>query len=238
MAMKSTSPLAGLLRKSPFKPIQEHMRMVFSCVCLLPPMFEALYKDDQEQVAKIAAEIDLVETEADKMKSEFRLHMPKTLFLPVDRRDLLTLLRDQDALADNTEKISQILSSRTMKVPEGIKELLDELLDATMEISAAAKLMIEELDELVQVGFGGREYEKVIKMIDGVRKNEHNIDRILHKLKRKLFELEDSMKPVSVIFWYQVIDLLVDISKQAVSYTNIRSHETRRNILCRRRLEK
>ena len=215
MAMKSTSPLSGLLRKSPFKPIQEHMRTVFSCVCLLPPMFDALYRNDQEQVVKLAAQIDAVETEADKMKSEFRLHMPKTLFLPVDRRDLLTLLRNQDALADNTEKISQILTSRTMEVPEGIKDILDELLEATMEISSAAKLMIEELDELVQVGFGGREYDKVIKMIAGVRKNEHNIDNILHKLKRKLFALEDSLNPISVMFWYQLIELLGDISNQA-----------------------
>jgi predicted phosphate transport protein (TIGR00153 family) len=191
------------------------MRMVFSCVCLLPPLFDALYRNDQEQVADLAAQIDKVETEADKMKSEFRLHMPKTLFLPVDRRDLLTLLRDQDALADNTEKISQILTSRTMEVPEGIKDLLDELLEATMEISSAAKLMVEELDELVQVGFGGREYDKVIKMIAVVRKSEHNIDHILHNIKRKLFTLEDTLNPVSVMFWYQLIELLGDISNQA-----------------------
>ena len=84
MALKSTSPLAGLLRKSPFKPIQEHMRKVFSCVCLLPPLLDALYRNDQTQVAEFAAQIGVIETEADKMKSDFRLHMPKTLFLPVD----------------------------------------------------------------------------------------------------------------------------------------------------------
>lgn len=215
MAMKSTSPLAGLLRKSPFKPIQEHIRKVFSCICLLPAMFDALYRDDQQQVENLATQIGHIETEADKMKSEFRLHMPKTLFLPVDRRDLLMLLRDQDAMADTTEKISQILSSRVMKVPEPIKEVLDELLNATMEISSEAKLIVEELDELVQVGFGGREHDKVIAMISGVRKSEHNIDHILHNLRRKLYAIEDTLNPVSVIFWYQLIELIGDISNQA-----------------------
>jgi len=143
MTLKSTSPLAGLLRKSPFKPIQEHLRKVFACICLLPPIFDALYQGDQEQVESIARQIDELETEADKMKSEFRLHMPKTLFMPVDRRDLLTLLRDQDAMADTTEKISQILISRVMEVPEAIKEQLDALLNATMEISSEAKAMVE-----------------------------------------------------------------------------------------------
>ncbi len=191
------------------------MRKVFSCVCLLPPLLDALYRNDQTQVAEFAAQIGVIETEADKMKSDFRLHMPKTLFMPVDRRDLLMLLRDQDAIADTTEKISQILTSRVMIVPEEIKELLDELLEGTMEISSDAKLMIEELDELVQVGFGGREYDKVIKMIAVVRKSEHNIDKILHRIKRKLFTIEDTLNPVSVMFWYQLIEHLGDISNHA-----------------------
>lgn len=215
MAMKSTSPLAGLLRKSPFKPIQEHMRTVFTCVSLLQPLFEALYAKDMEQVNQLAQQIDELETEADKLKSIFRLNMPKTLFMPVDRRDLLNLLRDQDALADDTEKISQILTSRDMEVPETIKGLLDELLADTLNICSEAKLMIEELDELVQVGFGGREYDKVIEMIAGVRRSEHNLDQTLHRIKRALFTVEDSLHPVSVMFWYQIMELLGNMSNQA-----------------------
>ncbi len=215
MAIKSTSPLAGLLRKSPFKPLQEHMRTVFSCVCLLPQMFDALYNDDNRQLEETAGQIARLETEADKLKSIFRLHMPKTLFMPVDRRDLLTLLRDQDAIADDAEKISQILTSREMRVPDEIKDLLDELLEGVMEICGEAKLMIEELDELVQVGFGGKEYDKVIRMIAGVRRSEHNIDNILHRIKRALFRVEEKLPPVSAMFWYQIIDLLGNISNQA-----------------------
>ena len=215
MVMKTTNPLAKLVRKSPFKPLQEHMRAVFSCVCMLPPLLDALYKKDREQTFEFAQIISKMETEADKIKSELRLNLPKTLFLPVDRRDILTLLRDQDAIADEVEKISQILTSRDMEVPEGIKDLLDELLEGTMEISSEAKLMIEELDELVQVGFGGREHDKVIKMIAGVRRSEHNIDNIQHRIKRALFAVEDQLNPVSVIFWYQLIEHMGNISNQA-----------------------
>ncbi len=215
MVIKTTNPLAGLLRKSPFKPVQEHMRTVFSCVCLLPSLFDALYEGDKEQLIEIANEIAHLESEADKIKSKLRLQLPKSLFMPVDRRDLLTLLRDQDAIADYVEKISQVLTSRDMEVPEEIKGLLDELIEATMEISFEAKLMIEELDELVQVGFGGREHDKVIQMIAGVRKSEHNVDNILHRIKRALFEAEDKLPPISVIFWYQLIDILGDISDKA-----------------------
>ncbi len=215
MVMKSTSPLAGLLRKSPFKPIQEHMRTVFSCVALLQPLFAALAENDSAKVQQLADEIARLETSADKQKSVFRLNMPKTLFMPVDRRDLLNLLRDQDALADNAEKISQILTSRDMEIPGAIKDLLATLLTDTLVICTDARLMIEELDELVQVGFGGREHDKVIEMIAGVRASEHNIDKTLHQTKRALFTEEETLHPVSIMFWYQIIELLGSMSDLA-----------------------
>ena len=215
MALKSTSPLAGLLHKSPFKPMQEHMRTVFSCVSLLLPLFDALQAKDYEGIKKIAEQINELETAADKQKSIFRLNMPKTLFLPVDRRDLLKLLHDQDSLADNAEKISQVLISRDMEVPEAIKEQLGILLVSTLNICTEAKSIIEELDELVEVGFEGREHDKVIRMIDSLRKSEHDIDQTLHTIKRALFSVEDSLSPISVMFWYKIIDLIGDMSNLA-----------------------
>jgi len=192
------------------------MRVVFSCVCLLPPLFDALFQDDKEQIEVLAKELSQLETEADKIKSTLRLHMPNMLLLPVARRDILLLISDQDSIADTSEKIAQILYDRDMEVPDGIKELLDALIEGTMETVTETKGIIEELDELVQVGFGGgRETDKVSSMIAGVRRSEHNIDNIIHQLRRSLFAIEDQLAPVSVMFWYKLIDLLGSISDQS-----------------------
>lgn len=141
--------------------------------------------------------------------------MPNTLLLPVVREDLLSLISDQDCLADTTEDIAKTLLFRDMEVPDPLREILGELLEGTMGISSAARDMIERLDELVQVGFRGREQKKVSEMIAGVRRSEHNIDNILYRTKKTLFENEKGMDPVSVVFWYQLIDLLGSISDQA-----------------------
>jgi len=214
MTFLPNSPLSGLLRGSPFKPIQEHMRVVFSCICLIPPLFDALYRKDSEQINEITEQIIGLETEADKLKSTFRLNMPKSLFLPVDRKDLLSLIGDQDHIADTTEEIGKILTYRQMEVPEALKDLLDELLEGTMEISSEAKLMIEQLDELLEVGFGGREFENITRMIKGVRRSEHNIDAIMHRTRKTLFSIETELDPVSIMFWYKLIELLGQISDQ------------------------
>lgn len=214
MVFLPNSPLSGLLRGSPFKPIQEHMQVVFSCVCLVPSLFDALYKKDSKQLSGVAEQIKSLETDADKLKSTFRLNMPKSLFLPVDRKDLLSLIGDQDHIADTAEEICKILTYRQMEVPEAIKELLDELLEGTMEIASEAKAMIEQLDELLELGFGGREFDKVSQMISGVRRSEHNIDAILHRTRTALFAIENDLTPVSAVFWYKLIDLLGNISDQ------------------------
>lgn len=215
MPILSNRPLSGLLRRSPFKPIEEHMTVVFSCICLIPPLFDALYKEDSPQVIELANKIKKLETDADKLKSTFRLNMPKSLFLPVDRKDLLNLISDQDKIADCAEDIGKIFLSRDMVVPEAIKELLDELLEGTMEIGSAAKTMIEQLEELLEVGFSGREIDKVSEMIAGVRRSEHNIDDIVHRIRRALFDSESEMDPVSAMFWYKIIDHLERISDQS-----------------------
>lgn len=215
MHIKSTTPLSKLFRTSPFKPVQEHMRTVFSCICFLPPLIDALYRKDYEQLQDFAGEIISLESEADEIKHEFRLNMPNTLLLPVDREDLLSLISDQDHLADTTEEIAKILLYRDMVVPESLKDLLDELLEATMDISVAAKDMVERLDELLQVGFRGREKDKVSEMIAAVRTSEHNIDSIVYRTRRTLFENEKDLDPVSIMFWYELIGLLGSISDQS-----------------------
>lgn len=215
MPIRSTTPLSGLFRRSPFKPIQEHMRVVFSCICLVPPLFDAIYAKDLKQVADLSQQINSLETEADKLKSTFRLNMPTSLLMPVDRKDLLGLIGDQDSIADTAEEISKIVTYRDMVVPEAIKELLDELLEGTMEIASDAKEMIERLDELLETGFGGREMDKVTQMIAGVRRSEHNIDNILHRTRRALFSVESELDPVSVIFWYKILELVGNISDQS-----------------------
>jgi len=191
------------------------MKVVFSCVCLIPPLFDAVYREDSSQVSDFANQINKLETEADKLKSTFRLNMPRSLFLPVDRKDLLNLIADQDKIADIAEDIGKTFLFRKMTVPEELKALLDELLEGTMEIAAAAREMIEKLDELLEVGFAGRELDKVSLMIAGVRRSEHNIDDIICRIKKELFSIEKNLDPVSVMFWYQIIDMLGLISDQS-----------------------
>jgi predicted phosphate transport protein (TIGR00153 family) len=213
--MKTTSPLASLMRQSPFKPVQAHMRVVSRCVAEMQPLFDAMIKKDQEQINALAAKIGELESEADQIKNEFRLHMPKRVLFAVARRDLLALIQQQDIIADTAEKIGQIVTQRDMEVPESIEEHLLNLVQRTTDICSQAAAMIEQLDELLAVGFGGKQSDLVSEMITDVKRSEHNIDFLIRDLNRTLFSIEDQLSPVSVMFWYKLIDLIGEISNQA-----------------------
>lgn len=213
--MKTTSPFANLLRQSPFKPVQQHMRVVSRCVEKIPALFDAMIKKDQEQIDALAVKIGDLESEADSIKNEFRIHMPKRVLFAVARRDLLALIQQQDIIADTAEKIGQIVTQRVMEVPESIEEHLLNLVQQTTAICSRAAAMVEQLDELLAVGFGGKQSDLVSEMITKVKRDEHNIDVLIRELNRTLFSIEDQMKPVSVMFWYKMIDLIGEISNQA-----------------------
>ena len=210
--MRTTNPIAALLGKSPFKPMQAHMRIVNECTAQVPALFEALIAGDQSEVVKVKELIFAKEQEADDLNNELRARLPKSLFMPVDRRDLLELLEVQDSIADTAQDIAGLLIERDMTVPEGMAEPLRELVQRCVDTCNLATKIIEEMDELVEAGFSGREAATVFDMAAQLNLIEDETDELGVKLTQILFSKEDEMKPVSVMFWYQMIQWVGDLA--------------------------
>ncbi len=210
--MRSTNPIASLLGSSPFKPIQAHMRVVQECAGEMPGLFDALFAGDQEAMAAAKERIFTKEQEADEIKNRLRAHLPKSLFMPVDRRDLLELLELQDSIANTAQDIAGLMMERDMSLPEEMAEPTKVFVRGCVDTCAHCGKIIEELDELVEMGFRGREATKVEEMVDELNKIEDETDRMGMDLARTLFSKEDEMKPVSVVFWYQMIHWIGDLA--------------------------
>ena len=213
--MKTTSPLFKLLRRSPFKPVQEHMRVVAKCVAEFMPLFEALLAKDQNRVNEIAEKIDRIESEADTIKNELRLTLPRSIFLPVARMDLLDLISEQDSIADTVENIAGILSTREMEVPDAIRDLLVEFLQRTIDTYDKALLVTEELDGLLEVGFGGRYSSVVTKMVIDLKQTEEITDDLAKQLVRAIFSIEKQLPPVCAMHWYKLIEEIGEVANHS-----------------------
>ncbi|NCA87708.1 MAG: TIGR00153 family protein [Gammaproteobacteria bacterium] len=213
--MKGTNPIASLFGHSPFKPVQKHMAVVAECVAEVPALFEALIANDQAGIEKSKDVIFAKEHEADAIKNDLRAHLPKSMFMPVDRRDLLDLLGMQDSIADTAQDIAGLLVERDMQVPPGMADDLRALVARCVDAVNQAGVVIAELDELVETGFGGREAETVAGMIEKLNLIEDDTDKLGMALSKALFAQEDSLKPVAVIFWYELIQWIGDLADYA-----------------------
>ena len=89
--------LSNLFARSPFGPLQEHQHKVEECAELVPSLMEACLQGNQQQVAELAKQISALEGEADDIKNQVRDQLPRSLFMPVSRSDVLQVLAAQDA---------------------------------------------------------------------------------------------------------------------------------------------
>jgi predicted phosphate transport protein (TIGR00153 family) len=213
--MATGNPFGNLFGRSPIKPIQEHMQVANKAAQLLTVYLQANIDDDWERTQELYQEISKIEREADKLKRSVRKHLPKSLFLPVPRTDLLELVSIQDQVANYAKDTAGIILGRKMQFPEKLQKGLLEFAETCTATSAQALAAIEQLDELLEVGFTGREVKLVEGMIKDLDKLEARTDKQAITLRGKLFKLEDKLPPVDVMFYYQVIGLLGSLADSA-----------------------
>ncbi|MBU1023782.1 TIGR00153 family protein [bacterium] len=204
-----------LFAKSPLGPMEEHMTKVKECVDKVPVMFEALCNDDHVRVKEIAKEIWALEHEADIIKTKIRDNIPRNIFLPMDRKDFLSMLSAQDEIADIAEDLGYILTMRRTKVPEAIKAELNILLESVIKVVELALKIVAELGNLEASAFGGQEAIDVLKMVDDLGVAEWESDKFQYKLSKKLFEIEEQESPVAIFIWTRIIITLGKIANHS-----------------------
>lgn len=213
--MAVSNYMSGIFGNSPVKPMQLHMDKVHECVSLLIPFFEAVIAEDWKKVEKNQQKISTLENEADALKKEIRLNLPKGLFMQVSRGDLLEILTIQDSVANRAKDVAGIVLGRKMVLPKKIATDYLKFVQRCVDASAQAKVTINELDELVETGFRGTEVKLVQKMIKKLDKIEADTDSLQRKIRAKLFEVENEMPPLEVMFLYKVIEATGDVADQA-----------------------
>ena len=207
--------ITGLFKRSPISPLQEHMYCVYKSIKHLELLFEGVNKHDQDKIAEAAEALVKGEHEADVLKKELRHNLPRGLFMPIDRRDLLDVLLMQDQIANQGKAIARLITGRKMTLPEEMKTLFADFVAKSINTVKQALAVINELDELLESGFRGREVEHVENMLKELGSTESETDRIQNKLKAILYELEDNLRPTDVMFTYRLIDWVGHVADNA-----------------------
>ena len=211
--------ISRLFGRSPFAPLQAHMEKVGHCVEQLETIFSALTKGDQKELEEIAVTISKLEHAADLTKNDIRNHLPKSLFLPVDRGSLLEILSLQDNLADQAEDIAVLLTFRSLKMLPDLEQPFAIFLKANLETFQLVRLVVKELHDLLESSFGGSEAEKVRDMVSQVAVKEHEVDLLQRELLKKLYSHDELPAPI-MILWLRIFEGVAQISNIAEKLGN------------------
>ncbi len=207
--------LANIFGTSPVQPLEQHMDIVYRCARKLRPFFAAVIEGDHDRMAEVRTQIEVLENEADELKKQIRMHMPKSLFMPVPREDLLELLLVQDKIANRTKDVSGIILGRKMKIPESIADQFLEYVDRNIAAAKQARKSVRELDELFTAGFKGAEVALVSELIEELDQIETHTDEQQAVLRAAVYKIEKTLDPIDVMFLYEVIKLTGEIADMA-----------------------
>lgn len=207
--------VANIFGASPVQPLEKHVDIAYRCTRALYPFFEAATAGDWDKAEASYNEIGQLEHEADELKNLIRKGLPKSLFMPVPREDLLELLLVQDKIANRTKDVAGLVYGRRMQVPSALADELLRFVELNIKSAKVARKSVRELDELFTAGFRGAEARLVEQLVDELDRMETETDDRQAALRTSLYAMESDLNPIDVMFLYRVIELTGEIADMA-----------------------
>ena len=207
--------IAKIFGRSPFVPLQMHMEKVAECIERIPDIVDDYRRQDTEKVAAAAKKLSSLEHEADIIKHDIRNHLPRGLFMPVDRANLLHILSIQDNIANRAENFGVLLTFKQAKTFEGFNAAFDHLLGKSLGTFDLARGVVNHLDELLETGFGGVEAQSVQEMVAKVEEQEYESDISQRELLRLLLAHEEAISYGDFFLWTRVIQQIGGIADRS-----------------------
>lgn len=204
--------IAKLFGKSPFSPLQNHMKKVGICIKKLTEIFQEIENKNFDKIESLVSELSKLEHEADLTKNDIRNHLPKSLFLPISRAQFLEVLSTQDSIADKAEEIGNLLMLCPRNSVRVFTNTFQDFFKKNLETFWDARQIIKEFDELLESSFGGLEAEKVKAMVDQTAYKEHQADVLKTAVRKEFFDLADTLTPSAFYLWANLIDEVGSIS--------------------------
>lgn len=204
-----------IFAKSPIKPMQRHMELVYETVSSLESFVQHVLNQNWQQAKIDRDKINLLEKKADDIKKDIRLHLPNKILLPISNKDFIGLIKTQDLIANSAKNLSNLIFYRKMKFPEQIAANVANFIKLNIEATKLAQNVVNEIDQLIETGFGGNEAQLVENMIIDLDRIEEKTDDIQNNLREELFNIESSLNPIDAIFLYRVIDWIAELANKA-----------------------
>lgn len=217
-ARRFRAPIAETLRKkSPFDSLVDHAAKVKECLQVLSDGFGTYLEGDFEAFHKVRDDVSRLEHEADRIKYNARSHLPRFLFMPVNRGDFLSAISQQDKILDFAEALADLMDMRPTPVPSELRGPMMEHKKKVVETLQHYEDAVAFLNNAVSSGFSRENRERTKEAIKRVHYAEHQADVAGNAAKRKVYELEQQgqMNPMDEYHILKIIDWVDEMADRA-----------------------
>ena len=203
-----------LFGESPFKHMVDHVRKIHQCVELIRPIAEAILAGETEKLRSLQDDMSRTEYEADQLKDEIRQNLPRRFFLPVNRDDILSFVRQLDRMADDAEDFAVVSTFRKLDIPAELRPDFMALVDKVVQVSEMLLDVAEDLAKLQKESFEGPEAERVMEKIQQVCHMEWESDKLSRRCARHYYSAS-TMDAVTIILLEKLCKALTGIADHA-----------------------
>jgi predicted phosphate transport protein (TIGR00153 family) len=189
------------------------MSKVASCIDLTQLVLDAYLAGRFDEVETLRPKISDAEYKADLVRDDIRNHVPKSLFMPIDRRDLFELLTTQDRIAGCCERTGHLLALTNFTIPQALETDLRQYAQCNLDAFRLSHQIVEQIDELIEFAFSGSEAEKVKDLVEQVARREYEASKLGWKFLGLLYREEGSLNKAQFNLLQRLIEELGMISK-------------------------
>lgn len=183
--------------------MQQHLATTISAVEDLERAVKAAADNDEKKMKQSIARVTSAEKEADKLRRDDMRELARGELPPVDREDLMHLMKRIDMVADWSRESTRILSVISPEdIPDNLKKAMVEMMKGTKECAVALRRCVSRMTE---------KPEDALKAADEVERLEEEVDA-LHENARKQLAKETKMKVGVAIMLNQLLEAIETVA--------------------------
>jgi len=183
--------------------MKQHLATTISAVEDLERAIKASADNDEKKIKESIARVTSAEKEADKLRRDDMRELARGELPPVDREDLMHLMKRIDMVADWSRESTRILGVISPEdIPDNLKEAMVKMMKGTKECAVALRRCVSRMTE---------KPEDALKAADEVERREEEVDA-LHENARKQLAKETEMKVGVAIMLNQLLEAIETVA--------------------------
>jgi len=184
--------------------MQRHLATTMSAVEDLERAVKASVSNNEKETRTSIDRVISAEKEADKLRRVVMIELAGGELPPIDREDLMHLIKRVDMVADWSRESTRILSATPMQdVPDSLRKAAVVMVEGVRECAAALRKCINSMME---------KPEEALKAADEVERLEEKVDDLFENSRRLLGKEEKIKVGVAILMneLFEAIELAAD----------------------------